>query len=299
MAERIEDLAASFRRDLRAAGRSPRTIAIYGAGIDGVVDWLTSHDREPVLSELTRSAIRAYLAELGEAGRAPNTIATRFRALRRFCRWLIAEGEITTDPMAGMEHPSVPLAPVPLLSDDELARLIKACQGKDSRSRRDEAIIRLLLDTGMRVSELCGVTVDALDLDAEMVIVRGKGRKVRPTYFSSKTTRALDRWLRARKLHSHADSDALFIAQRGPMTPDGIRVVVANRGRQAGIKDRVHPHRFRHSFAHDFLISGGQERDLKRLAGWSSDQMLSRYAASGADLRAREAARRLRRGDRV
>ena len=70
------------------------------------------------------------------------------------------------------------------------------------------------------------------------------------------------------------------------------------RGAQAGIDD-LHPHRFRHTFAHDFLMSGGQERDLKRLAGWSSDVMLERYGASAADARARESTKRMKRGDRV
>jgi len=61
----------------------------------------------------------------------------------------------------------------------------------------------------------------------------------------------------------------------------------------------IHPHRFRHTNAHDFLLAGGQERDLKRLMGWRSDTMLERYGASAADHRAREAAKRLRRGDRI
>ncbi len=70
------------------------------------------------------------------------------------------------------------------------------------------------------------------------------------------------------------------------------------RGQQAGIED-LHPHRFRHTFAHDFLMNGGQERDLKRLAGWSSDVMLERYGASAVDARAKTAAQRMKRGDRV
>jgi len=70
------------------------------------------------------------------------------------------------------------------------------------------------------------------------------------------------------------------------------------RGQMAGIAD-LHPHRFRHTWAHDFLMAGGQERDLKRLAGWSSDVMLERYGASAADARARAAAQRMKRGDRV
>ena len=91
----------------------------------------------------------------------------------------------------------------------------------------------------------------------------------------------------ARPGHGHAQ-----------LTPDGVREICRVRAAQAGI-DHLHPHQLRHTFAHDFLMAGGQERDLKRLAGWSSDVMLDRYGASAADARAAEAARRLRRGDRV
>jgi integrase len=82
------------------------------------------------------------------------------------------------------------------------------------------------------------------------------------------------------------------------MSTDGVRERLKVRGAMAGITD-LHPHRFRHTFAHDYLMAGGQERDLKRLAGWTSDVMLERYGASAADARAKAAAQRMRRGDRV
>jgi hypothetical protein len=103
----------------------------------------------------------------------------------------------------------------------ELAALMKSCAGKDFRDRRDEAIIRLLLDCGLRVSELCTLTVQGTDLDQGMAIVQGKGRKVRPIYFGARTTRALDRYIRARSRERWAHLDALFITQRGSLSPDG------------------------------------------------------------------------------
>lgn len=298
MAERLDDLRASFARHLRAEGKAPRTTELYGQAVTMFGKHLVSLGREATLDELTRGAIREWLATLAET-KAPGTVRTRWKGLHRFCGWLVAEGELTEHPMTGLAAPSSPPPPVPVLSDAELTALIKACAGTTFRDRRDEAVIRLLLDCGMRVSELTGLTLDGIDLDQGMALVIGKGSKVRPVYFSARTARALDRYTRERRKSRWSHLPALFLGERGTFTPDGVREVLKVRGAQAGITDRLHPHRFRHTFAHDFLISGGQERDLKRLAGWTSDVMLERYGASAADVRAKEAANRLRRGDRV
>jgi site-specific recombinase XerD len=298
VAERLEDLSASFARHLRAEGRTDRTGVIYTASVRFFVAWLVAAGRPATLDELTRSAIREWLASLVDRGQAPGTVRTRYKGLHRFCTWLVAEGELTEHPMAGLDVPTVPDKPVPLLSDDDLTKLIKACAGTRWYDRRDEGVIRFLLDTGVRVSELTGLAVADVDLDHEMAMVLGKGRKLRPVYFSARTARALDRWTRERRKHRWSHLDRFFLGERGALTADGVREIVRVRGEKAGIP-HVHPHRFRHSFAHDFLLNGGQERDLMRLAGWSSDSMLERYGSAAADLRAREAAKRMRRGDRV
>ena len=126
-----------------------------------------------------------------------------------------------------------------------------------------------------------------------MAIVKGKGSKVRPVYFGARTARALDRYVRMRA--------ASPVGTPRCTIPDPTRRTVTRRRRDrvkirgvmAGIGD-LHPHRFSHTFAHDFLMSGGQEHDLKRLAGWRSDVMLERYGASAGDVRAKAAAQRLK-----
>ena len=298
MPERLDDLTASFRRHLRAEGRSDRTGAIYATSVRLFGEWLTAAGRPATLDELTRGAVREWLATLVDEGKAPGTLRTRFKGLHRFCSWLVDEGEVSAHPMIGLAVPAVPDKPVPLLSDEDLTALLRACGGPRWYDRRDEAVVRFLLDTGVRVSELTGLSLADLDLDNGMAMVLGKGRRLRPVYFAARTSRALDRWLRTRRTHRWRHLDALFLGERGALTPDGVRELVRVRGEAAGIA-HVHPHRFRHSFAHDFLINGGQQQDLKRLAGWTSDAMLARYGSAAADLRAREAAKRMRRGDRV
>jgi hypothetical protein len=192
---------------------------------------------------------------------------------------LVEEGELDSNPTATLSPPTLKMKPVLVITDDELTVLLKACNGREFADRHDEALIRLLLDCGVWVSEACGLRVDDLDLDQGIAIVLGKGRKRRAIYFSARTVRALDRYVRMRANHRWAHLDALFLTQRGALSPDGARDRVKYRGELAGIDD-LHPHRFRHTFAHDFLMSGGQERDLERLAGWSSDVMLERYGAT-------------------
>lgn len=252
------------------------------------------------LENVTRENVLDWLDHLRQRGLTDGTIRTRWRGLRRFVNWLLAEEIISSDPLTKITVEKPEAKPVPVLTDEELSALIGACKGKSFNDRRDEAVIRLLIDCGMRVSELTGIDLDHLDLDAETVVVTGKGSRVRSAYFGAKTGQALDRYVRERGKHRHARNPALFLGERGRFTSDGVRERLKVRAEMAGLDPKaVFPHRFRHTNAHDFLLAGGQERDLKRLMGWRSDAMLERYGSSAADHRAREAARKLRRGDRV
>jgi site-specific recombinase XerD len=299
VAERLEDLLASWRRSLRAADKAERTVVIYAQSVRFFTDWLTAHDRPATLDELTRHAIAGWLADLADAGQSTNTLATRFRGMRRFCRWLVTEGELPRSPMEGMEQPKGAPKPVPVLTDDDIAALLKACSGTEYRDRRDTAILRVLFDCGLRISECARLAVEDVDLDdLEVIRVVGKGRKVRIVPFGRKTAAALDRYLRARRGHRYADSPALWLGERGPMTAYGIDDRLRVLARRAGL-DGLHAHRFRHSLAHTWLSSGGGEQDLKRLMGWTSDAMLAVYGSSAAEARAREAFKRLRLGDRL
>ena len=297
MNSELEDLGRSFARALKAEGKAPRTVVLYGMSVRMFTEWLVKQGKPTDLANLNRANVRDWLADLSETHSA-STVRTRYRGLFRYCGWLLAEEEIEKNPMVGISPPTPKPKPVPVLSDAELTALLKVCSGPSFVQRRDEAMVRVLLDTGVRVSELCGFTVDSVDLDQGMVLVTGKGGKIRPIYPGARTIAALDRYERARRQHRWAHESTFFLSQRGPLTPDGVREIVRARGDAAGIEG-LHPHRFRHTFAHDYLLAGGQERDLKRLAGWTSDVVLERYGASAADVRAKAAAQRMARGNRV
>jgi site-specific recombinase XerD len=300
VAELLDDLAASWVRDLRAADKSPKTIKQYMLSVNQLRDWLVAHDRPPTAESLTKHAIASWLGDLAEAGREPATLNIRFKGLHRFVRWLVAEEELERDPMAGLEPATVKPKPVPLIADTDVVKLLRTCEGKSYDDRRDQAILRVLFDCGIRISECAGLELADVDLKHHDVVhVHGKGDVDRAVPFGAKTGRALDRYLRARRDHRLAAmTDGLWLGIRGALTSDGVEYALKKRTREAGL-DAIHAHQFRHGFAHSWLVEGGQERDLKRLMGWRSDAMLERYGSSAADERARVAFKRMRLGDRL
>jgi site-specific recombinase XerD len=294
------ELAKSWRRSLVAAGKSPRTIEGYMTTRQQFTNWCQANGHPADPASQRRADVETFIGEL-LATRARGTAATRFRNLRAWFNWLAEEGEIPQSPMAQLRQPKVTAKVVPVLTDDELRRLLDTCRNdRTLPGRRDFAILRTLVDTGMRRGEVVALTLADVDLDVGVVIVRrsktGTGRIVP---LGAKATAAVDRWLRVRVRHPKAaDTDLVWLGHRGPLTGEGIRQMVMKRANEAGLEG-VFVHQLRHAFAHRWLAAGGQEHDLAQVAGWSNTAMLARYGSSAAAERARAAHARLGLGDKL
>lgn len=292
----LEELLPSWRRSLRAENKSPRTIESYFLAADQLVAFLTDNEYSTTVTEITHREIQDYLVMMLET-RASATAKQRYSSLQQLFRWLYEEGEIPANPFDRIKKPKIEETPVPIVTRAERDALLKACRsGPHFESVRDTAVVRTLMNTGMRLSELTGLLVEDVDLDEDQVTVTGKGRKIRHISIGPNTVAALDRYKRERGRHRLADAPEWWLGLRGPLTNSGVAQILARRSDEAGL-ERIHPHQFRHTFAHEWVRAGGPETDLMRIMGWDSPQMLTRYGASAAGERAREVHRQLGIGD--
>jgi integrase/recombinase XerC len=275
------------------------TQRIYTNAVTRLATFLGETEANPAPDAVKRRDIEAFVtARLAQV--KPASVSADFRALQQFFKWLEGEEEIERNPILGMRGPLVPEQPVAVLEVEQLRALLDSVKSNDLVSRRDNAIIRLLVDTGGRLSEIADIKVDDVDFDMGVCHVLGKGRRERALPFGQATALALGRYMRVRAKDPQAALPALWLSerQRGAFNSNGIHQMLGRRGESVGITG-LHAHLFRHTFAHRWLAEGGGETDLMRLAGWKSSQMLRRYGASKADERARDSHRKMGLGDKL
>ena len=244
------------------------TRAVYARDAAAAAGWLEEAGHFGPAS-VDRRALRCYLAHLGGRGYAARTITRKVSVLRRYFDWARRTGRIDADPTLGLAAPRGPSRLPQVLKDDQIRTLIEkpARAGDDgSRDARDLAIVELLYGSGLRVSELCGLRPDDIDLARLEVRVWGKGAKQRLVPLSEPAAGALLSWLQDHR-HSFVTrdtpADAVFLNQRGrAMTPRDVRRVLDRRSVVP-----THPHALRHTFATHLLDGGADLRTVQELLG--------------------------------
>jgi integrase len=290
----LEDAWADFARSLRRRGRSAQTTALYRRSFDRFWRWAVARGiKDP--ANVTSGDINLWTDQLRDEV-SLTTCSLYWRNARPFFAWWANEYE-TPNPFVRADVPSAPTALIPVVPLDDIRSLLATCKSKTFENRRDEAIIRVLVDCGLRLGELTGLRVTDWDRRSDLLFVNGKtGPRAVP--MSATTGEALARYLRARSVHTGAVVEALWLGSKGRFGDSGIAQMLARRCRAAGLP-RIHPHQLRHTWAHEERAAGLSEGDLMYLAGWKSSAMAHRYGRTAAAERAAEAHRRLGLGDRL
>jgi len=275
---------------LELADKAAGTVKSYRQSCAKFVNFLLAEQASPIAADITPRHVKRFLAELRRAGSAASTVRKHYTALDQLFKYCRAEGAVPVSPTTAVTIPPLPLPPVPIVGAGDLQALLDTCRrGKSFTDRRDTAVIVFLLDTGCRVSELLGLRLSDVDVVTKRIEVLGKGRRVRHLAPGTKNVRAMVQYLRTRSQHPWATrTDRFWLGRQGPLTTNGVERMLARRCEQAGIAP-INPHRFRHTFCHNWLAANLGETNLMYLAGWRSREMLSRYANSTVGDRARQA----------
>jgi site-specific recombinase XerD len=283
--------------------RSKETMRVYRTSLADFGQYLIATKGSAIqLAAVTGDDVLRYLRELKEAGKAPATRHMRFRGLRTIFGWLAEKhvAGVEVNPVVGVKAPKLDKLKTTVISPADVKRLLATCRGgTDFKSSRDYALLRMLLE-GPRRGEVVSMQVDKdhLHLTPPPYWAKVTGKTGTRTLDLEKVTAgAISLYRGKRDAHPYAGSSALWLGSRGPLTVEAVYTVVELRTKQAGLEG-IHPHVFRHTFAHNWLDAGGSEGGLMRAAGWKSRSMLDRYASSHADDRARDEHQRLDLGAR-
>jgi site-specific recombinase XerD len=272
-----------FRIFCQSRGLSRRTLEIYGDAILELERFLGGPDA-PLPSRADMQRFSAHL--LYERNLKPTTVSIKLRAIRSFLNFLLREGLIEENPMYGLPLPKVPKKFPRILTPDQVAALLRACDTRTFSGIRNKAMILVFLDCGLRLKELIALNVGDVNLLTRQILVReGKGGKERVVYFGSVTEKALSRWI---KVRGYAPPFAPFFCTKdgGRLDRRNVQRILERLAKRAGLQGvKVSPHRLRHTSATLFVAFGGPLPALQELLGHSSLRTTEIYLHLAGSLR--------------
>ncbi|PVV83505.1 integrase [Dehalogenimonas alkenigignens] len=276
-----DDLGSLLRLYLyscQVEGKSPATLDGYNRRIHAFISFLKQANLPTAAPDLQPAHVKLFFYSLYERGLEPSTINVHYRALHTFCEWLRSENYINVNLMDRQKPPAVPRKVVKPFSVTDIRNMLALCSVNTFVALRNRAIILLLLDTGLRLSELAGIQLTDIDLQHETIRVMGKGAKERIVRMGREAQKALYKYL----LQRRDDRLCLWVTEeRNLLNKGSIQTIIKRLCRDAGVRGpRPGPHTFRHTFATRSLMNGAGEFEVQSLLGHSTLVMTRRYASS-------------------
>ena len=254
----IDDYLAHLQVERRM---SPHTFDAYRRDLDALNAFATQQAAD--VATLHTEQVRAFIASEHRRGLSPKSLQRRLSACRSFYRWLLRHGRIHANPAQPIRAPKAPRKLPQVLDPDEAKALVEVPTDVPL-GLRDRALLELFYSSGLRLSELCALRWQDLDLVGGLVTVLGKGNKQRSVPVGSFARTALAAWMQDQQ----AASDAfVFPGRKGPMSSRGVQARLRTLAQRQGLFKRVHPHLLRHSFASHVLESSGDLRGVQELLG--------------------------------
>lgn len=288
---KIIEAIKGYILDCKVRGRSHRTIEWYEQKLNYMARWLTEEEEVQRLEQVTVAMLRAFVLHMqaspigrttvnkaGEMSQiSPLTVKGYVQVIKGFFTWCYREELIENNFSERLKLPSVPDYLIPTFTEDHIRMLLESCNLSTTLGYRDHVIILVLLETGIRISELCGLRVQ--DVHEDYIRVVGKGNKEREVGISAGVAKLLWKYIyHYRKAHSE-DEQRVFINRYGePLTPTGVDQVLDDIKERSGVTGvRVSAHTFRHTFACMYLEQGGEIYKLSKLMGHSGVDVTEEY----------------------
>lgn len=278
----IENLTQGFKLTCQTEGKSPKTIEWYTGFLERFRQYLTMKDYPYVTDQIDKVHIREFIRYLqteartprGNKSLSPATIQGYVRTLKAFFSWLTREEYIRDNPMTKIPVPKAPVKVITTFNNEQITRLIQLCNKSNGLGHRNLAILLLLLDSGLRVSELTNIELDDVNLVEGYIKIRcGKGNKERFVPIGSLVQKSIWKYINHHRPQPITQRvKRLFLCDYGiPLTKSGVQQMVRRYGKQANITGvRISCHTFRHTFAKKYLVNGGDIFSLQRILGHSS-----------------------------
>ncbi|MEY4392271.1 MAG: hypothetical protein RLZZ544_980 [Actinomycetota bacterium] len=270
---------AEYESSLTASAANTR--AAYRRDTELFAEWMLSVSPSSGPGSTEKEHVRKYLAVLHDAGATSRTVARRIASLRRYFTWAVREGIAGSDPTAAVHTPATKGRLPRPIDVDTIASLVSTEDesAPEWRRARDRAVLEILYGSGLRVSEVCGLTLQSLGNNGTTVRVMGKGSKERIVPLSNQATRAVERWSKVRReLVTEKKVATLFLTARGnAITRRDVARLLDDAAERVGLPGGTHPHALRHSFATHLMDNGADTRSIQELLGHSDASTTQRY----------------------